>query len=93
MNSRALSRSSAAISPTSAPPTKGTLAGAGQDHQPQLRIRREPVGGFDDLGHQRAIEAVQLRRIVDRQSRETAAFGPFLMPSYHVHCMTLPLPE
>jgi hypothetical protein len=64
-----------------------------QDHQPQLRVRGKPVCGFDDLGHQRAIEAVQLRRIVDRQSRETAAVGPFLMPNYHVHCMTLPLHE
>ena len=92
MNSRAPSRSSAAISPISAPPINA-LAGAGQDHQPQLRVRGKLVGGFDDLGHQRAIEAVQLRRIVDRQSRETAAFGPFLVLSYHVHCMTLPLPE
>jgi hypothetical protein len=37
---------------------KGPFAGAGQDHQPQLRVRGKPVGGFDDVGHQRAIEAV-----------------------------------
>ena len=39
---------------------KSALAGAGQDHQPQLRVRGKRVGGFDDLGHQCAIEAVQL---------------------------------
>ena len=72
---------------------KSALAGAGQHYQPQLRIRGEVFGSFDDLGHQCAIEAVQLRRIVDRQSRETAAFGPFLVLHHHAHRMPLPLSE
>ncbi len=72
---------------------KGALAGAGQDHEPQLRVRGKPVGRLDDLAHQRAIEAVQLGRIVDRQLRDVAAFRPFLKLRRNAHCMPLPLPR
>src|SRR5207302_10000952 len=54
---------------------KRALAGAGQDHQPQLRVRGEPAGGFDDLGHQRATRPGPLRRLADRPPRETPGFG------------------
>ena len=67
---------------------KGTLTGAGQDHEPQLRVRGKRAGGFDDLPHQAPVEAVQLGGVVDRQPRETAALGPLLMlePKHSSSC-------
>ena len=57
---------------------KSALAGAGRDQEANPGVRGELVGGLDDLGHQRAIEAVQLGRIVDRKTGDMAACGTFL---------------
>ena len=57
---------------------KGALAGAGQDHEPQRRVGFEPLDGLDDLDHQRAVEGVELRPVVDRHARQMAAFRPLL---------------
>ena len=54
---------------------KGAAAGAGKDRQPQFRVGRDPAHLLDDLGHQRAVEAVELGPVVDRQMRDMAALA------------------
>ena len=71
-------RSSAAISPISAPPTKARSPAPVRITSRSCRVGGELFGGLDDLVHQRAVEAVELGGVVDREPREMAAFRPLL---------------
>ena len=55
---------------------KGASAGAAHHRQPQLRVGGEPGHRLDDLGHQRAVERVELGGAVDGDPRDEAAFRP-----------------
>ena len=59
---------------------KGAAAGAGKDRQPQFGIGRDRAHLLDDLFHQRAVEAVELGPVVDRQMHDMAALGQRLAP-------------
>ncbi len=61
------------------PADKGTAAGAGENGQPQLGIGGDAGRLVDDLLHQRGVEAVALVAIVDRQPRDPAALGRFVV--------------
>src|SRR5216684_3027071 len=64
---------------------KRALAGAAKDHQAQRRIGFEKLDRLDNLDHQRAVEGVELCRIVDRQARDMPAFLPFLVGDDNTH--------
>ena len=79
MKSRALSRSSAGELVDVGAADKGAPAGAGQDREPQMPGRpRAPVIASRNLDHQRAVEALSLPLVVDRDTGDNAAFRPRL---------------
>src|SRR5260221_166462 len=64
---------------------KSALASAGHDHEPQSGIVAQRRHRIDDLDHQRAVERIQLRGIVDRQADDVAAFGSVVTGNHHAH--------
>jgi hypothetical protein len=67
------------------PADKGAIPRHGQDREPQLRIGGQPACSFEELGHQRAIEAIQLLGVVDRHPRNGTTFGALLAPNDNTH--------